>query len=318
MGIGLFRIASGLDNSAIQSTLTSVNPEHRHDRPRTDQARPRLHRQRGKARRCAAWRPGDLFPVGGHRLGRLRPARLRAGRGGTFLVRLRHRRRPAQLVPGCPPRARPRRHRQGAGPALRPALDHRRGRLRAVRAARSDRPARVRRCRRQLPAGGRTGLCAGRRAPGAAADVERPGDAGRLRGAECIHHVLRVDDHRLVDRTVADLVGHRQPQAGIGRVKALQGFDAALEHRVRLAISVLLARHGEISFSRFKEQLELTDGNLGAQLRRLEDEEYVALRRDFVERKPVTWYKLTAKGRKALDKHLQALQGMISAAGPGD
>lgn len=101
-------------------------------------------------------------------------------------------------------------------------------------------------------------------------------------------------------------------------MKALQGFDAALEHRVRLAISVLLARHGEISFSRFKEQLELTDGNLGAQLRRLEDEGYVALRRDFVERKPVTWYRLTSKGRKALDKHLQALQGMISAASPGD
>ena len=97
-------------------------------------------------------------------------------------------------------------------------------------------------------------------------------------------------------------------------MKALEGFDAALEHRVRLAIGVLLARHGEISFSRFKEQLQLTDGNLGAQLRRLEDEGYVTLRRDFVERKPVTWYKLSAKGRKALDKHLQALQGMISAA----
>lgn len=96
-------------------------------------------------------------------------------------------------------------------------------------------------------------------------------------------------------------------------MKPLQGFDPVLEHRIRLAISVLLARHGEISFSRFKEQLELTDGNLGAQLRRLEDEQYVVLRRDFVERKPVTWYKLTAKGRKALDRHLLVLQDMISA-----
>lgn len=94
-------------------------------------------------------------------------------------------------------------------------------------------------------------------------------------------------------------------------MKALDGFDAALEHRVRLAISVSLARHGEISFSRFKEQLDLTDGNLGAQLRRLEDEGYISLRRDFVERKPVTWYKLTAAGRRALDKHLRALQSVI-------
>ncbi len=98
-------------------------------------------------------------------------------------------------------------------------------------------------------------------------------------------------------------------------MKALDGFDAALEHRIRLAISVLLARHGEISFSRFKEQLELTDGNLGAQLRRLEEDGYIVLRRDFVERKPVTWYRLSSSGRKALDKHLRAMQAMIAAAG---
>jgi DNA-binding transcriptional ArsR family regulator len=98
-------------------------------------------------------------------------------------------------------------------------------------------------------------------------------------------------------------------------MKALDGLDPALEHRARLAISVLLARHGEVSFARFKEQLELTDGNLGAQLRRLEDAGYVALRRDFVERRPVTWYRLTAPGRKALDRHLRALQDVIAVAG---
>lgn len=96
----------------------------------------------------------------------------------------------------------------------------------------------------------------------------------------------------------------------------LDGFDPALEHRVRLAVSVLLAGHGEISFARLKQQLSLTDGNLGAQLRRLEDDGYIALRRAFVERKPVTWYRLTAKGRKALDRHLGALQGMIAAVAP--
>ena len=97
-------------------------------------------------------------------------------------------------------------------------------------------------------------------------------------------------------------------------MKALDGLDPVLEHRTRLAIGVLLARHGEISFSRFKEQLDLTDGNLGAQLRRLEDDGYLALRRDFVERKPVTWYALTAAGRKALQKHLRALQAVIDTA----
>ena len=98
-------------------------------------------------------------------------------------------------------------------------------------------------------------------------------------------------------------------------MEALDGLDPVLEHRTRLAIGVLLARHGEITFSRFKEQLELTDGNLGAQLRKLEDAAYLKLRRDFVERRPVTWYSLTPAGRKALDRHMRALQAMIAVAG---
>ncbi|HEX5664477.1 MAG TPA: transcriptional regulator [Xanthomonadaceae bacterium] len=98
-------------------------------------------------------------------------------------------------------------------------------------------------------------------------------------------------------------------------MKALEGLDPVLEHRARLAIAVLLARHGEISFASFKQQLDMSDGNLGAQLRKLEDAGYISLRRDFVERKPVTWYALTKPGRKALDRHLRALRDVIAAAG---
>jgi len=98
-------------------------------------------------------------------------------------------------------------------------------------------------------------------------------------------------------------------------MKALEGLDPALEHRARLAIAVLLARHGEISFASFKQQLDMSDGTLGAQLRKLEDAGYISLRRDFVERKPVTWYALTRPGRKALDRHLHALRDVIAAAG---
>ena len=98
-------------------------------------------------------------------------------------------------------------------------------------------------------------------------------------------------------------------------VPELARLDAALEHRVRLAICVLLSRADAISFARFKQLLQQTDGNLGAQLRRLEDEGYVALRREFAERKPVTWYSLTAKGRSALRAHVRALEGLLQIRG---
>ena len=94
-------------------------------------------------------------------------------------------------------------------------------------------------------------------------------------------------------------------------MKALDRLDPAFEHRARLAIAVLLARHEEINFAAFKQRLDMSDGNLGAQLRKLEETGYVTLRRDFVERKPVTWYALTPGGRKALKSHVAALRAVI-------
>jgi DNA-binding PadR family transcriptional regulator len=96
----------------------------------------------------------------------------------------------------------------------------------------------------------------------------------------------------------------------------IEASDPVLEHRVRLAACVLLSRADEMSFGRFKELLEQTDGNLGAQLRKLEDSGYVALRRVFEDRRPVTWYRLTAPGRRALMRHLKHLQKILDHANP--
>jgi DNA-binding PadR family transcriptional regulator len=89
-------------------------------------------------------------------------------------------------------------------------------------------------------------------------------------------------------------------------------FDKLLEHRSRLAIGVLLSRHEEISFRRFKDLLNETDGNLGAQLKKMEDAGYVSVRKEFVDRKPVTWYALTKTGKAALKKHVKSLEALLS------
>jgi len=96
----------------------------------------------------------------------------------------------------------------------------------------------------------------------------------------------------------------------------LAGLDRLLEHRSRLAICVLLSREAEISFSRFKILLGETDGNLGAQLRKLEDNGYIAVNKEFVDRKPLSVYSLTPQGRDRLTAHLDALETMIAAGRP--
>ena len=97
--------------------------------------------------------------------------------------------------------------------------------------------------------------------------------------------------------------------------RELDGLDRLLEHRVRLAVGVLLTRYDRLSFSRLKELTDETDGNLGANLRKLEEEGYLTVAKEFVERKPVSWYAITAKGRRALRSHLDALGRVIAQAG---
>lgn len=98
----------------------------------------------------------------------------------------------------------------------------------------------------------------------------------------------------------------------------LSGLDKLLEHRLRLTLCVLLSRHERMRFSRLKQVTGETDGNLGANLRKLEDAGYVTIDKTFEERKPVSWYALTDEGRAALSRHVSALESLIGQAGPED
>ena len=96
---------------------------------------------------------------------------------------------------------------------------------------------------------------------------------------------------------------------GLGTLRGL------LEHRVRLAICVLLSAHDAMSFRRLKQVLEETDGSLGTHLRKLEDGGYLRVEKSFRDRRPVTWYELTDKGRSSLRKHVAHLARLIERVG---
>lgn len=91
----------------------------------------------------------------------------------------------------------------------------------------------------------------------------------------------------------------------------LDRLDPLLQHRSRLGTLVLLSSVEMLNFSRLKSLLQETDGNLGAQLRKLEDARYVSVNKAFENRKPVSWYSLTSKGRAALQVHLKAVEALI-------
>lgn len=107
----------------------------------------------------------------------------------------------------------------------------------------------------------------------------------------------------------------KQRRDGGSAANELAELDDLLQHRARITLTVLLSRHGQLSFSRLKQLLDETDGSLGAHLRRLEDAGYLAVRKEFQDRRPVSWYRLTPKGRRALASHLEGLGRLIKHAG---
>ncbi len=96
----------------------------------------------------------------------------------------------------------------------------------------------------------------------------------------------------------------------------LDQLDPLLQHPSRLGALVLLSTADAISFSRLKELLRETDGNLGAQIRKLEEAGYLSVKKEFRDRKPVSWHSITAKGRQALKGHLRAIESLIQIVKP--
>lgn len=108
-------------------------------------------------------------------------------------------------------------------------------------------------------------------------------------------------------------MNHDHPQLERTRLE-LDQLDPLLQHRSRLGALVLLSTADALSFARLKELLNETDGNLGAQLRKLEQAGYLSVRKEFANRKPISWYSMTSKAQSALKSHLKAMGQLIKAA----
>jgi DNA-binding HxlR family transcriptional regulator len=91
-------------------------------------------------------------------------------------------------------------------------------------------------------------------------------------------------------------------------------LDRLIHERLRLGIISALAANDRLSFNDLKRSLRTTDGNLSVHARKLEDAEYIACDKSFDGRMPRTEYRLTAAGRRALEKYLAHMEAIIKAA----
>ena len=88
-------------------------------------------------------------------------------------------------------------------------------------------------------------------------------------------------------------------------------LDRLIHERMRLAIVSALAVNDSLTFNELKRLLETTDGNLSVHARKLEEAGYVDCLKSFAERVPRTEYRLTSRGREALERYLAHMEGLI-------
>lgn len=84
-----------------------------------------------------------------------------------------------------------------------------------------------------------------------------------------------------------------------------------IHERLRLAIVSALAGHDSLSFSELRAMLDASDGNLSVHARRLEEAGYVGVKKSFDGRIPRTEFRLTAAGRRALERYITHMESLI-------
>ena len=109
--------------------------------------------------------------------------------------------------------------------------------------------------------------------------------------------------------------GGRRLGAVEGRAAAASApeLDRLIHERMRLGIVSALAVNEALTFNDLKRLMNTTDGNLSVHARKLEEANYVAVTKTFEGRVPRTEYRLTAAGRRALERYLDHMEALIKA-----
>src|SRR5436190_24328376 len=104
----------------------------------------------------------------------------------------------------------------------------------------------------------------------------------------------------------------RKPQP-LEVVAGAPKLDRLIHERLRLGIISALSVNDSLTFNELKKLLDTTDGNLSVHARKLEEAGYVACTKSFEGRVPRTDYRLTAAGRRAMDRYLDHMEALIQA-----
>jgi DNA-binding MarR family transcriptional regulator len=122
-------------------------------------------------------------------------------------------------------------------------------------------------------------------------------------------------------RAAVEAPARKRPKLASVPMPPRDGADAAFDRlvyeRVRLGIMSALAVREELTFNELKALFDVSDGNLSAHARKLEEAKYLTCTKSFEERRPKSVYRLTPLGKSALNRYLDHVEAVIKATRGG-
>jgi len=108
-----------------------------------------------------------------------------------------------------------------------------------------------------------------------------------------------------------------QPAEVHSPVAGAPKLDRLIHERLRLGILSALSVNESLTFNELKKMLDTTDGNLSVHARKLEEAGYIGCTKSFEGRMPRTDYRLTASGKRALERYVDHMEALIRAMREG-
>ena len=81
---------------------------------------------------------------------------------------------------------------------------------------------------------------------------------------------------------------------------------------IRTRLMAYLINSDYADYTTLKKTLNLSDGHMSTHMKELLSNEYVEMKKEFVDNKPKTTYSITQKGKKEFKDYIKQLQKIIS------
>jgi len=101
------------------------------------------------------------------------------------------------------------------------------------------------------------------------------------------------------------------PEADPDDESSMMKVNRLIHEPARFSIMAQLSIVEEADFLFLSRRIGLTKGNLSAHMRKLEDESYIEVRKEFIGRRPHTVLSLTEEGRRAFQTYLSDLKNVL-------